>query len=120
MDTRHPVHFEPAPGDAVYPTCWPELTSYRVGAASTSRTLAAFGQFVLKARGVEEPTEALLDEWDRAQESNAYLLSDTAGLVCAYFQQELTSRFRSERCVEADRFLTVPGDPAVGGVACSL
>jgi len=78
------------------------------------------GQFVLKARGVEEPTEALLDEWDRAQESNAYLLSDTAGLVCAYFQQELTSRFRSERCVEADRFLTVPGDPAVGGVAYSL
>ena len=35
----------------------------------------------LKARGVEEPTEALPDEWDHAAEWNAYLLSDAAGLV---------------------------------------
>ena len=58
-----------------------ELTSYRVGIASTSRTLATFRQFVLKARGVEESTEALPDEWANAPKSNAYLLSDSAELV---------------------------------------
>ena len=137
MQTPYSVSFEAAPGDSVFPTCWPEFTSYRVDSLPSLRTLMAFRRFVLETRGVAAPIEAVSDDWDDAPGSNGYLLSDGDRLVgtirCTlnfvedrwratpgsyFFEKELRSMFRSERCVEANRLLTAPGDPGKAGAGC--